>query len=161
MGRTWTQAPSYLPPHPFFGQGDLALRSRFLRFGGFGFGTPFPFCDSIRPYNPGASAPLFPDRQVGLSTAFQPAACASHLGLAGLYDHSDTLTTGTSVPVPRPRSFAPVAGGIYARALATSVSLFLEAGWALRPQPNPFTTGTLVPHTAFTATAGGQRAIYL
>ena len=28
---------------------------------------PFPFCDSLRPYNPGACPTLFPDRQVGLT----------------------------------------------------------------------------------------------
>ena len=37
-------------PHPFFSQGNLALRPRFLR-------TLFPFGNRIGPYNPVANAP--------------------------------------------------------------------------------------------------------
>ena len=112
MARTWTQAPSNLPPQPFFGRGNLALRPRFLR-------TLCPFCDSVGPYNQGASAPPFPDRRVGFTTSLQPAACAAHLGLAGLYDPSDALTTGILMPGARTPPLALIAGGIYASTSAT------------------------------------------
>ena len=142
MGRTWTQAPPNLPTHPFFGQVNLALRPRFFR-------TLCSFATvSVGPYNPGASAPPFPDRRVGFTPSLQPAACAAHLGLAGLYEPSDTLTTGIPIPGARTPSFALVAGGIYAPTVATSVPFSLEAGWALRPQPNP-------PHNQYTRTTPG------
>ena len=105
--------------------------------------------------------PPFSARQVGLTPPLQSAACAAHLGLAGLYDPSDTLTTGIPIPGARTPSFAPVTGGTYAPTVATSVPFPLEAGWALRPPPNPLTTGALVAHPAFIATAGAHRAFYL
>ena len=114
MGRTWTPAPSNLPPHPFFGQVNLALRPRFLR-------TLCPFCDSVGPYNSGASAPTFPDRRVGFTPSLQPAACAAHLGLAGLYDPSAALTTGIPLPGARTPPLALIGCGIYA---PTSAILF-------------------------------------
>ena len=154
MGRTWTQAPSNLPPHPFFGEGNLALRPRFLQPLCF-------FCDSIGPYNPDAIAPLFHDRQMGLTPPSQPAACAAHLKFAGLYDPSDTLTTVIYIPGARTPSFVPVASGIYAPTVATSIPFSLEAGWALRTQPSPISTGTFVPHPGLIATSGAHRALYL
>ena len=148
MGRTWTQATSNLPPDSFFGQGNLALRPRFLR-------TFCPFCDSIGPYNPGASAPLFSDRQVGLTPPSQPSACAAHLKLAALYDPSNTLTPGTSVLGARTPSFAPVAGGIYAPTVATSVLFSLRLTGLYDPSLTP---SQPVPsyHTRSTARTGAS-----
>ena len=129
---TWTQTPSNISPYPLFGHSSRALRLRLLQ-------TLSCFCDSIGPYNPGASAPLFLGRKMGLTPPFQRAACAAHLGLAGIYDPSDTLNTDSSVRGARAPSFTSVAGGIYAPTLATSVSP-LPPGWL------GFTTRAERPH---------------
>ena len=98
---------------------------------------------------------------MGLTPQLQLAACAVHLWLAGLYDHSDTLTTRTSVPGARalflPRSLA----GIYDPTSANPDFPYLRAGWALRPQQNALDFSASVPHPALTATAGTHLALYL
>ena len=47
---------------------------------------------------------------MGFTPPLQPAACAARLGLAGLYDPSDTLTTGILITGARTPSFAPGRG---------------------------------------------------
>ena len=155
MGRTWTQAPSNLPSHLFLGQGNLTSRPRFLQ-------TLCLLLRQQRSLQPWCWRTPFPDRRVGFTPPLRPAACAAHLGLAGLYDPSDTLKTGIPIPGARTSSFASARGWDLRphRSDLRSLSC-LETAWALRPQLNPVTTGTFVPHPALIATAGAHRALYL
>ena len=148
-------ASSFKPTSsPLFGQDNLALRHRFLR-------TLCLLCDIIEPYNPGASASLFRDRQMGRTLPPPPASCAAHIESTGLYDPSDILTSGISIRGAYKPSLAPVTGGIYAPTVTTFVPFFREASWALRPQSNPLTNGIIFKHPAIIATAGEHRALYL
>ena len=136
MGRTWTQAPSNLPPHPPVRHGNLALQPLFRR-------TFSPIAPRIGPYNPGARAPLFLERRWYSRPHLSSPLWRGPFRVIWALRPQRPLPTGTSVPGVRAPPLALIAGGIYAPTSATPWS-WCRLG---------FTTPARHPHDRYSCTA--------
>ena len=115
MGRTWTQAPSNLSPHPPVRHGNPALQPGFRR-------TFSPTAPRIGPYNPGARAPLFPERRwYSRPYLSSPLWRGPFRIIWALRPQRPQRPLSTSIFVPGARApfLALIAGGIYAPTSAT------------------------------------------
>ena len=156
MGRTWTQSPSNLSPHPPVRHGNLALQPRFRRT----FSLTAP---RIGPYNPGARAPLFPKRRwcsrPHLSSPLWRGPFRVIWALRPQRPQRP-LPIGTSVPGARTPSLALIAGGIKATISATLLPFSLVQAGLYDPSPAP-TQPVLLYHVPRPITDGAHRALYL
>ena len=130
MSRTWTQAPSNLPPHTPVRHGNLALQPRFRR-------TFSPTALRIGPYNPGARAPLFPEQRWYSRPHLSSPLWRGPFMVIWALRPQRPLPTGTSVPGARASPLALVAGGIYAPTSATLLPFALGQAGLYDPSPAP------------------------
>ena len=134
MGRTWTQAPSNLPPHLPVRHGNLALQPGFRR-------PLFPYCAPYGALQPRCSRTPFPGATVVLATPPEPLWRGPFRVIWALRPKRP-LPTSTSVPGARAPPLALIAGGIYAPTSATLLP-WCRLG---------FTTPARHPHNRYSCT---------
>ena len=139
VGRTWTQAPSNLPPHPSVRHGNRALQPGFRR-------TFSPNAPRIGPYNPGARAPLFPERRWYSRPHLSSPLWRGTFRVIWALRPQRPLSTGIFVPGARAPPLALTAGGIYAPISATLLPFY---PWGRLG----FTTPARHPHNRYSCTA--------
>ena len=138
MGRSWTQAPSNLPPRPHFRHGNLALQPWFRR-------PLSPTAPRIGPYNPGARAPLSLWRRWYSRPHLSSSLRRGPFRVIWALRPQRPLSTGISVPGARAPPLALIAGGIYAPTSATRLP-FCPGGRL------GFTTSARHPHNRYSCT---------
>ena len=151
MGRTWTQAPSNLPPHPPVCHGNLALQPWFRR-------TFSPTAPRIGPYNPGARAPLSPERWWCSRLHLSSPLWRGPFRVTWALRPQRPLPTGISIPGARATPLALIAGRIYASISATLFPFTLVQAVLYGPSP-AHTQPILLYHVPRPITAGALRAL--
>ena len=121
---------------------------------------PFSLLPRIGPYNPGARAPLFPERRWYSRPHLSSPLRRGPFRVIWALRPQRPLPTGTSVPGARAPSLALIADGIYAPTSATLLPFALVKAGLYDPSPAP-SQPILLYHVLRPITAGAHRALYL